>query len=287
MTFTDPQPVTIDNLPAGHGGTPISAEEPFVSRDGRFLFFNSGEKENNKDLHFAERRDGRWRYRGEIGPRVNTADKVEGNPTMDAAGNFFYVDSGTETMVRAARFDPQTGTLGPASEVKGVPTRVVRPFRSFEGNMGVEVSPDGATLYISRATWKMNALWLGMITGADILFSQRRNGEYFFDEAQARVVMKNINTVDLEYAESISADGLELFFTRMAVADLKNGKVRSQIMRATRASLTEPFGAPESITAIGSGDFVEGPSIGPDGKELYYHKREGEKFRIFKVMRGR
>jgi hypothetical protein len=286
-TFTDPQPVTIDSLPRGHGGTPISTEEPFVSRDGRFLFFNSGEKENHKDLHFAEWRNGRWEYHGEIGPNVNTATNVEGNPSMDAAGNFFYVDSGAETMVRAARFDPGTGKLSALSEVKGVPTRVVKPFRYFEGNMGVEVSPDGETLYVSRATWNMNALWLGMITGADILFSQRRNGEYVFDETRAREVMKNINTPDLEYAESISADGLELFFVRMAAADLKKGTVRSQIMRATRASVTEPFGIPEPITVIGGEDFVEAPSISPDGRELYYHKREGEKFRIYKVTRAR
>lgn len=286
-TFKDPQPVVIDNLPKGHGGAAISTEEPFVTRDGRFLFFNTGEKENHKDLHFAEWRDGRWRYRGEVGPGVNTADKVEGNPTMDAAGNFFYVDSGAEAMVRAAQFDPQTGTLGPRRDVAGVPTRVVKPFRYFEGNMGVEVSPDGDTLYLSRATWKMNAFWLGMLTGADILFVQRRNGEYVYDEARVKAVMDNINTPDLEYAESISADGRELFFVRLAAADLKKGKIRSQILRATRADASGPFNAPEPITAIGSEDFVEAPSISPDGRELFYHKREGEKFRIYKVTRTR
>ena len=32
----------------------LGIEEPFISRDGRFLFFNSGEKENHKDLHYLE-----------------------------------------------------------------------------------------------------------------------------------------------------------------------------------------------------------------------------------------
>ena len=37
--FRNPQAVEINGLPLGAGGTPISTEEPFISRDGRFLFF--------------------------------------------------------------------------------------------------------------------------------------------------------------------------------------------------------------------------------------------------------
>jgi hypothetical protein len=285
--FRDPRPVSIDNLPPGHGGTPISTEEPFVSRDGRFLFFNTGEQENNKDLHFAEWQSGRWRYRGEIGPQANTPGKVEGNPSMDATNNFFYIDADIRTMARVSRFDPRSGEIGEIAEVTGIPERVIKLFRSFQGNMGVEVSADGQYLYFSRATWQMNGFWLGTFIDSDILFSQKHNGQYVYDETQAKAVMKNINTADMEYAASISADGLELFFTRLPIDDLRKGKVHSQIMRAARSSLSEPFSAPESIIAIGSDDFVEGPSLSPDGTELYYHKREGDKSRLYKVSRNR
>jgi len=30
---------------------------------------------------------------------------------------------------------------------------------------------------------------------------------------------------------------------------------------------------------------VEGPAISDDAQELYYHKREGDKFRLYKVIR--
>jgi hypothetical protein len=284
--FANPEFVPIDDLPTGYGGTAISTEEPFISRDGRFLFFNSGNKENHKDLHFAEWENGRWRYRGEIGPKVNTGDEVEGNPTMDARYNFFYIDSATRTMVRQSRFHPHSGKLGRSiREVTGVPKRVVKPFRYFQGNMGVEVSADGKTLFFSRATWRMKGLKLGPFEDSDILFCQRRNGRLVYNETQAKRIMKNVNTPDMEYAASISADGLELFFTRLPLAGLRQGKPRSSIMRATRNSPAEPFGMPEIIDAIGSDDFVEGPSIGPDGRELYYHKRVGEKFRLYKVSR--
>lgn len=283
--FTHPQPVTIANLPKGYGGTPISTEEPFVSRDGRFLFFNSGDKENHKDLHFAEWKQGGWRYRGEVDDKVNTAKEVEGNPSMDAAYSFFYIDSSTKTMVRKSHFYPITGKLGAIRDEKGVPERDVKPFKRFQGNMGVEVSADGNTLYFSRATWQMRGFSLGPFEDSDILLSRRQDGKYIYDEVEAKRVMQYINTPDLEYAASISENGLELFFTRLSMADLKKGKVHSQIMRATRSNTMEAFGMPQPIAAIGNHDFVEGPSIGPDGSELYYHKRVGEKFRLYKVTR--
>lgn len=284
-TFSNPQPVSIANLPKGYGGTPISTEEPFISRDGKFLFFNSGDQENHKDLHFAEWKGGHWQYRGEVGDKVNTAKEVEGNPTMDAAYNFFYIDSSTQTMVRKSRFYPIIGKLGALRDEKGVPERIVKPFKRFQGNMGVEVSADGEYLYFSRATWEMRGFKLGPFEDSDILFSKRQDGNYVYDESEAKRVMQYINTPDMEYAASISADGQELFFTRLPLADLKKGKLHSQIMRATRGNLLEAFGMPQVITAIGSNDFVEGPSISPDGRELYYHKREGEKFRLYKVTR--
>ncbi len=283
--FANPQPVSIVNLPMGDSGTPISTEEPFVSRDGRFLFFNTGDRENHKDLHFAEWKSGQWHYRGEMGPDVNTPSEVEGNPTMDADYNFLYIDSSTQTMARKSHFYPITGKLGALREVKGIPEREVKPFKRFQGNMGVEVSADGDTLYFSRATWQMRGFSLGPFEDSDILFSQRREGKYVYDEAEAKRVMQYINTPDMEYAASISADGLELFFTRLPLEDLKKGKVHSWIMRAVRSNQMETFGMPEIIAAIGSSDFVEGPSVTTDGKELYYHKRVGEKFRLYKVTR--
>jgi len=97
--------------------------------------------------------------------------------------------------------------------------------------------------------------------------------------------MKNINTSDLEYAASISANGLELYFTRLAIEDLKKGNIRSKIMHSTRNAISKPFEKPEAIEAIGVNDFVEGPAISADERELYYHKREGHKFGLFKVRR--
>ena len=97
--------------------------------------------------------------------------------------------------------------------------------------------------------------------------------------------MQNINSAELDYAASISEDGLEFFFTRLRLSDIKPGRVRSKILMATRKNTTEPWGKPMVIKSIGSDNFVEGPSISSDGRELYYHQRVGRKFRLFKVTR--
>lgn len=284
--FGDPRPVAIRGLPLGAGGTPISTEEPFISRDGRLLLFNSAKQENNKDLHFAEWQGDHWRYRGEIGPGGNNPKEVQGNPTMDRAGNLYFVDSGTDTMVRAGRFQVASGALEKLHDVTGFPLKRVQLFaQKIHGNMGVELSADGDTAYFSRATWALSGLRIRTIIASDLLLARRQGEEFVYDESEARRILARINTDDLEYAASISEDGLELFFTRLPRAAIQSGQLRSQIMRATRAKTTEPFGQPEIIHAIGTSHFVEGPAISPDGKTLYYHQREDDKFRIYQVTR--
>lgn len=284
--FRRPRPVVVQGLPDGPDGTPISTEEPFVSRDGQFLFFNTAQHENNKDLHYAAWSGSEWAYRGEIGPGINNARNVQGNPSMDREGSFFFVDSGVKAMLRVGRFRPETGHVEDIRDLTGVPSRQVRLFaQKFHGNMGVEVSADGEIIFFSRATWDMNGLALGRMQASELLFTRKQGGQFVYDESEARRVMARINTADLEYAASISADGLELYFTRLPAAALASRKIRSQIMRAVRSSRSEPFEAPHAIAAIGDREFVEGPAVTPDGRTLYYHRRQGKKFRLYKVTR--
>ena len=288
--FGVPARVAIEGLPTGAGGTPISTEEPYPSRDGRFLFFNSGEAENNKDLHYAERVDGAWRYRGEIvqanGSAINTAKDVQGNPTMDRAGHFYFVDSTVPQMIRSAVFVADSGKLRDLAVVEAAPQRDVELFHQrVSGNMGVEVSADGNTLYFDRATWRLVGVVPTRIVACDILFMTRHGDPFVLDEPQARKIMANVNSPDIDYAESISADELEIFFTRLSPADVASGHVHSKIMRATRRAIADPFGKPEIVRAIGDADFVEAPALTDDGKTLYYHKRVGAKFELYAVER--
>ena len=102
--------------------------------------------------------------------------------------------------------------------------------------------------------------------------------------------MQNINTDKTEYAPSITQNQLEIFFTK---ADTKSALwillgVKPKIYMAKREKIFEPFGVPEIIEAVAKKDddvFVEAPTITADGKTLYFHKKDGEKFAIYKVIR--
>jgi hypothetical protein len=93
--------------------------------------------------------------------------------------------------------------------------------------------------------------------------------------------MAKVNTDVLEYAAAISADGLELFFTRADLAHLPEGAPR--IYRAYREQVDVPFGEPELVSTIEG--FVEAPTLSIDGYSLYYHKLERDKFVIYRVTR--
>ncbi|MCD6486228.1 MAG: hypothetical protein J7K35_02725 [Syntrophobacterales bacterium] len=223
-------------------------------------------------------------------PKINNSKEVQANPTMDGNYNFLYLDSAVKSMIRIAKFSPDNGKLYSLREVEGIPKKKVKLIdQKVSGNMGVEISADGTYLFFSRATWKLkmgvNGFTIGKLLDSDILFARKRGNKYIYNKAETKHIMRRINTSDLEYAASISFDGLELFFTRFVLADYKMGKIRSRIMRSTRTSLSEPFSEPEMIDAIGCSDFVEGPAISGDAKELYYHKLVGKKFRIYKVSR--
>ncbi len=111
---------------------------------------------------------------------------------------------------------------------------------------------------------------------ADIIIAAW-NGSAFVRDGSSAAIMKQVNTSkNLEYAPAISASGLELFFTRLEGSS-------PAIYAATRTDTSSPFDAPRKISAAAG--FVEGPTLSPDGQSLYYHKRDGDLFVIYRVTR--
>lgn len=79
----EPQTVRIE-------GYADEAMEPFLSRDGRFLFFNSrNDPGANTNIHFAEASGADFIYRGILGGTVSYA--LDGTPTMSSDGRFCFI----------------------------------------------------------------------------------------------------------------------------------------------------------------------------------------------------
>lgn len=287
--FGNAQPVAMTGYPSD---AYREVMEPFVSRDGRYLFFNTGPSEARKDLLYGEWNGDRSElvFGGGF-TEVNTPDRLEANPTIDSAMRLYYIDeSAAPNWVRGGSFDPATGELQDLAQTPGPPALAL----VYEGdvivegtvNMGVDVSADGDTLYFSRATFTAPGQPSQVIVASDILFATRQpDGSFSFDETAARHILQTINTdEELEYAACISHNELEFYFTRLTASSIPTGTPDSQIMRATRASRDEPFGEPQPVEAIANHvAFVEAPTIFQN--ELYYHQLDGQEFRLYRVTR--
>jgi len=259
--FANSRQVTI----RGYSG---DAMEPFITRDGRYLLFNnSNDPSVNTNLHYAERIDDlTFQYKGEItGANGAALDAVA---TMDRSGNCYFISTRSYatklSTVYRARFS--NGIVSGVELVEGISEK--QPGRvTFD----VEVSPDGSTLYLSDGTFRG-----GPVPASADLAIAERHGTQFRRSERSGEILRNINTAALEYAASISSNGLELLFTR-----IRNNQ--PAVYRATRSNADAPFEPAARISAIDG--FAEAPSLSPDERSLYYHKRESGRFVIARVTR--
>jgi hypothetical protein len=265
--LSNPELVTIN-------GYSNDVMEPFISRDGNYLFFNNNAVNSpQKDIFYATRvTDTVFQYQGPI-TAINSV-AVDGVPTTDNTNKFYYVSlvsyngsTNLNTLYSGVWSGNTVTSVTPLSTLT-----LSSPLLFFD----IEVNPGGSTLYLS----------VGAFTGgsspsaADIVVAVNPGSGFTLDP-NSTSIMANVNTADkLEYAPAISANGLEIFFTRY---DPSTGVAR--IYRAVRTNTSSAFGVPQLVSAITG--FVEGPAFSPDEKSLYYHRLNSNTnlFEIYRVTR--
>jgi hypothetical protein len=261
--FRNPEPVAI----RGYDG---EAMEPFLSRDGKLLFFNNrNEPAERTDLHWATAVDAlTFQYRGLVDGANSTA--LDGVPTMDSAGRFCFVSTrsyrATRDTVHCGRFE--AGKLRDARAVPGL-----RSPRLGQLIFDVELAADGEALVFADGTFSGGPV----PDTARLGFAHRQGGDFV---RAGESLLAAANAEGRNYAPALSRDGCELFFTRLTGFF---PFYAATIWRSVRRSPEAPFEAPERIRAIES--FTEGPTISPDGHALYYHARRDGRFRLFRVTR--
>lgn len=262
--FGNEMPVTI----RGYSG---DAMEPFLSRDGTYLFFNnSNDPSVNTDLFYAVRIDGlNFQFQGPIQGANSAA--LDGVASLDTNGNFYFVSTRSYTTslstIHTAQFSG--GALGTVLLVQGVSL-----LTAGQVNFDAEISADGNTLWFDDGNYGSGSLAAASIVVAD------RQGTVFVRRADSATILQNVNSGGLNYAPDISPDGLELFFTRW---DSAVPGTTPAIYRSARTSLAASFAPPQRV-AVAQG-FVEAASLSADGHFLYYHKRDNGQFKIFRAER--
>lgn len=261
--FSNPKMVTI----TGYTG---DAMEPFISKDGQYLFFNNrNDPSVNTDLFYASRVDDQtFKFLGPV-PGVNSP-QLEAVASLDTRGNFYFVStrsySTSLSTIYSGRF-----TFTGVTSVELVPGISLQ--KAGEVNFDAEISADGQTLWFDDGDYSTGSLTAAKIVVAD------RQGLGFVRRADSGSLLSAVNGQGLNYAPSISVDGLELFFTRVA----NMSGATPAIYRSTRPDTKSAFATPELVVAATG--FVEAPSLSADEHLLYFHQRVNGSFVIYCVRR--
>ncbi|HEX3043993.1 MAG TPA: hypothetical protein VHY08_04490 [Bacillota bacterium] len=224
--FGTPIPVTI----SGYTG---DAMEPFIDRDGKYLFFNSLNDSVDTCLYYAEKvSDANFLFKGKlIGVNNPLPPHLDAVASMDLGHRFYYIS--TRNYPGGAFGEGDYRSIYRGSFLSGAITNLLPVSGNFYTQepgwiiMDAEISPDGNDLYYANAYFTGNPwpaksdLGLAQINGAD-----------FNQVADVTELFKNINTsTNLEYAPSSASDQLELFFTRHTY--------RGYLYRQTRLNLRD------------------------------------------------
>jgi hypothetical protein len=147
--------------------------------------------------------------------------------------------------------------------------------------MDCDITPDGKSLVVSRAFFGGS---LDFPERSDLKWCDYVNGVWVSNRLCDQLLEK-VNTDALEYAPSISNDGLELYFTRTGSVRKPTGvDVQTMIMVARRKSRLDAFDEPEQLSAITG--FVEAPTLSLDLKEMFFHKKKGNRFILCRSVRN-
>jgi hypothetical protein len=262
--FANPTAVAI----TGYSG---DAMEPFISKDGKYLFFNNrNDPSVNTDLFYAARvDDATFTFLGPVaGANSSQLDAVA---SLDTLETLYFVSTRSystslSTVYSGAFTAAGVGAVGIVPGVSQQKSGIV--------NFDAEISADGQTLWFDDGDYST-----GSLTAASIVVAEK-NGASFTRLGNSAALLDTVNNGDLNYAPSISVDGLELFFTRVSTA---TASATPAIYRVTRADTNSAFGAPGLVT--GAVGFVEAPSLSADGHLLYFHKLVNGTFLIQVVRR--
>jgi hypothetical protein len=240
--------------------------EPFISKDGQYLFFNNrNDPSVNTDLYYATRVDDQtFMFLGPV-PGANSP-QLDAVASLDTLGNLYFISTRSYSTSLSTVYTSVFTSAG-VSDVAIAPG--VSPQKSGTVNFDAEISADGQTLWFGDGDYSSGSLTAASIHIAD------RQGATFVRNANSATLLAAVNNSDLNYAPSISVDGLELFFTRAST-------IAGAAPAIYRTDTNSTFAAPELVT--GATGFIEAPSLSADGHLLYFHKMVNGAF-VIQVMR--
>ncbi len=264
-------------------GLTFDAMEPFISPDKNYLFFNNLNDGITTKLFYATKiNDSTFTFAGEVlGTNQSTPPHLDAVADLDSAGNFYW----TSTRDYPAELD----NLFHGEFNAGNVTMIDRVRGDFNMNtpgwlvMDHGISIDGRFLYFNNARFDSQNCQGPCETMIGV--AEKLNATTFKTLSKSASLLQHINDpAYIYYAPCISSDNLELYYTRYLKGQVTVYTV-FEICVAVRNTPNEVFSVPNILFSEIISSLIEAPTLTPDKKIMYYHKKVGSTHKI--VMRHR
>jgi len=275
ILFSQNYPVFGPEKKVNINGLSFDAMEPFISKDGQTLFFNSLNSGGNTNLYYATRvNDTLFNYVGLVnGCYDPTPNHLDGVASLDSSNTFYWVS--------LRNYPTQIENLHKGVYSSGNVSTIKRVYGDFNIAspgwliMDAAINHQGDKLYYCNAFF--NSCAFGMPCKARLGVAQQVNDSTFNKLSLTDTIFSNVNDTNyIVYAPQVTEDGLELYFTRI----LKS-TVNSEICVSVRNTNTGKFSLPNVIHSnLGFVPEAASPSL--DKQKLYYHEKGSSGFfRVF------
>ncbi|HTF06089.1 MAG TPA: T9SS type A sorting domain-containing protein [Bacteroidia bacterium] len=245
-------------------GYASDAMEPFLSPDGNTLFFNSLNDGIQTRLHYATRvDDSTFTYMGEVaGANESNNPQLNAVASLDTTGNFVWVS--------ARDYPNNFDNLHRADYVNDTCINVNRVHGNFYVYAAGWIVMDAMITYDGSELYYCNAFFDTCIIpcSAKLGIAARVNDSTFNTVSNSDSILQNVNDTNYAvYAPHLSADGLELYFTRYLV-----GGLNTEICVSVRNTTADVFSIP-LVLITEFPNVPEATALNTGGNLLYYHKK--------------
>jgi hypothetical protein len=238
-----------------------------ISADGLLLFFGSTRNggSGDSDLWVAMRAtiDDPWEEPVNLGPKVNT-EYADADPTISTDGLSLFFRSNRPDGYGGT--DLWTTTRATRDSEWSMPVNLGPDINTEYDEGDPSISADGLLLYFCDYGFPETKPRPGGNGGGDIWVTKRATPSDPWGEPVNLGPL--VNTAFHEYAPSISADGLMLFFD----SDRPGGLGQFDLWVATRKTQNDPWDEPMHLgSKANSPEEERDPSISADGAILYFN----------------
>jgi len=251
---------------------------PFITRSGDVLYFASNQPGGYGalDLYVAhwDAATHSWGLAQNLGSEINTASNEQCPLILNSGKDLVFVsnrDGGAGGLdLWLARRHDHRDDLGWASpENMGVVNSTADDF-----GPGAYEEEDGTTVVYFNSNRPGGA-------GAHDLYATSRSPGGAFSAAAA---VAELNSAAEDQFASLAKDGREVFFS----SSRPGGQGGLDLWHATRASTSQPWGAPANLGATVNTSAMEGRSaISWDGMTLFFHSNRAGSVDLFQTTRTR